>query len=213
MVRSLHGAVLTVHTNSDQKVPFVVEVPSGVRLGSYSSLHHVITPLLEQVTGTRVGDSDQTVGTDNTRHQGGPLPLDARDEAAIQGRIWEALSRVSTGLARNPSLSAPELLLYLHATLTPYVAALVRSSERKKKARGMLQKVTGQQDEQDEEEEEEDEDDDVWGDTLPSYLREESSDEEEAALYSKKKKRKKSKSGHQKGNDVKATQLCFSYTR
>ena len=45
------------------------------------------------------------------------------------------------------------------------------------------------------------EEEDVWGDTLPSYLREESSDEEEAALYSKKKK-KKSRSGHQKRNDV-----------
>ena len=90
---------------------------------------------------------------------------------------------------------ASELLLYLHATLHPFVVSVVKEKARQKKARGMLRVAPpaadsaaggvagggagGADDGSDEEED------------LPSYLREESSDEEEAALYSKKKNLKR----------------------
>ena len=124
----------------------------------------------------------------------------------------EALQRVALGLSRNPSVLASELLLYLHATLHPFVLAVVREKERQKKARGMLRRSTGgtndknkstsktvlqQQQggsrETDEEEGDDhhnsnntgDDDDDDDEYELPSYLREESSDDEDM-LYAKK---------------------------
>ena len=125
----------------------------------------------------------------------------------------EALQRVALGLSRNPSVLASELLLYLHATLHPFVLAVVREKERQKKARGMLRRSTGtandkdksksksgqqqeggsREDSQLDEEADRDhnnsnnnndEDDDEY--ELPSYLREESSDEEGTMLYAKK---------------------------
>ena len=50
----------------------------------------------------------------------------------------EALQRVALGLSRNASVTAPELLLYLHATLQPFVLTVVREKENQKKVKGML---------------------------------------------------------------------------
>ena len=107
-------------------------------------------------------------------------------------------------------MTASELLLYLHATLQPFVVAIIHAKDAKKRARGMLFPsarkarmnnkasksgkdgvVKGDEgnDEGEVEESEEEEDgmsDDDYDDELPSYLREQSSDEEDAALYSKK---------------------------
>ena len=63
---------------------------------------------------------------------------DESTSTAVFGRISEALGHVATGLAKNPSLTAPEMLLYLHATLAPYVTALVRQDLQKRRARGEL---------------------------------------------------------------------------
>ena len=121
---------------------------------------------------------------------------------------------MALGLSRNPSVIASELLLYLHATLQPFVVAIIHAKDAKKRARGMLFPsarkakmnnkaskgrtnsgndgvVKGDEgnDEGEVEESEEEEDgmsDDDYDDELPSYLREQSSDEEDAALYSKK---------------------------
>ena len=48
----------------------------------------------------------------------------------------EALQRVALGLSRNPSVTAPELLLYLHATLQPFVLTAVRDKEHQKRVKG-----------------------------------------------------------------------------
>ena len=50
----------------------------------------------------------------------------------------EALQRVALGLSRNPSVTAPELLLYLHATLKPFVVTAIRDKEAQKRAKGRL---------------------------------------------------------------------------
>jgi hypothetical protein len=50
----------------------------------------------------------------------------------------EALQRVALGLSRNPSVTAPELLLYLHATLKPFVVTAIRDKEAQKRAKGSL---------------------------------------------------------------------------
>ena len=52
--------------------------------------------------------------------------------------IGEALQRVALGLSRNTSVTAPELLLYLHATLQPFVLTVVREKENQKRVKGML---------------------------------------------------------------------------
>ena len=66
-------------------------------------------------------------------------------------------------------LTAPELLLALHATLAPYVAALVKQDLRKRRRAAVRAGGSGGGGGEEEEEEEEDEDeDDPWGDTLPS---------------------------------------------
>ena len=50
----------------------------------------------------------------------------------------EALQRVALGLSRNTSVTAPELLLYLHATLQPFVLTVVKEKENQKRVKGML---------------------------------------------------------------------------
>ncbi len=108
-------------------------------------------------------------------------------DASMISRISEALLIVAQALAKNPSLRASELLLYLHATLFPYVASLIRDFEREKRSRGQIQSGKRRKGDQVEGEQEidDDGDDDDLATELPSYLKEESSDEEERALYSK----------------------------
>ena len=90
------------------------------------------------------------------------------------------MNHVAVGLSRNPSLTPQELLLYLHATLAPYVTALVRRQIRRRKAHGELINVSNQGNDDDDDDDDQD-DDDPWGDSLPSYLEEESSDDDEKA--------------------------------
>lgn len=143
-----------------------------------SSLHAMISPLLTALTSSV--------------------------DAALTSRIGEALQRVAQGLARNPTLLAPELLLYLHSTLAPFVASIIRDHERKKVSVGILAGKTGdakasnplldQEASDNDMSDAEDGEDPLTAD-LPSYLKEVSSDEEERALYSKK-------SGSKRKNDV-----------
>jgi hypothetical protein len=125
-----------------------------------SSVHLLVTPLLETLRASRGNDFSSTT-------------------SGLIGRTTEALQRASVGLSKNPSLKATELFLYLHSTLTPFVATLVKEL----KSRGG---------------DSNDANDDL-NSYIPSYLREDSSDEEEAALYSKKQ-RKDSSSKKTKAN-------------
>jgi U3 small nucleolar RNA-associated protein 20 len=107
------------------------------------------------------------------------------ESKSIINRIAEALQRLAIGLSLNPSISAEEMLIYLHATLHPFVIKIVKENERHKQAMGLISKqgaVAGTNDQQD--------DEDDMLDSLPSYLKDEDSDEEEQALYSQKKKSK-----------------------
>lgn len=122
------------------------------------------------------------------------------EEADLIGRINEGLQRVAMGLSKNSSLVDSELLLYLHATLEPFVAAIIREYEQHKRSLGMLNTTIRQESSNNgliaggcgiggESAE-------SFADDLPSYLREESSDEEEAALYSKPKQTKNDVTGY-----------------
>ena len=112
------------------------------------------------------------------------------EDADLIGRINEGLQRVALGLSKNPSIVASELLLYLHATLQPFIAAIIRDYEQHKRSLGMLNSSIAVEDVNlcDA--------DDGFLDDLPSYLKEESSDEEDAALYSKKKSKGDNVTGH-----------------
>eukprot|EP01034_Spumella_vulgaris_P023353 gene23353-29566_t len=114
------------------------------------------------------------------------------DSADLMGRTAEALQRIALGLSRNPSVEAKELLLYLHATLQPFVAAIVRDFDQYRETLGQINKPSGKRKKGGDADEEAD-DFAALDEDLPSYLREESSDEDERALYSQKKS---------KGSDV-----------
>jgi len=124
---------------------------------SVSSIHALTTPLLSLLHGCENNE--------------------------IIGRISETLQRIAIGLSRNPTVNSQELLLYLHATLNPFVTLIIKEHDNRKRALGRILTKRTDDDEAFEN------DEDIDGE-LPSYLREDSSDEETAALYSKKKKRR-----------------------
>lgn len=112
--------------------------------------------------------------------------LEGCESAEAIGRIGEGLQKIALGLSKNPTISAPELLLYLHSTLHPFVVKIITDVHRHKKSVGKIVKQTPE-----ELKNEEEDDLALLGADLPSYLREDSSDEEDAALYSTKKYRVK----------------------
>lgn len=137
----------------------------------YSSIHAMSMPLMDLLTQNH-------------------------ENKAIIHRISEALNHVAIGLTMNPSIIAEELLLYLHATLHPFVITIIKQNKRHQQAMGYL-KVTGSLPSNEIFDiNDEDIDEDIYND-LPSYLQEESSDEDEKALYSKKTSKKS-----RKNNDV-----------
>lgn len=115
---------------------------------SVSSVHSLVSPLLDMLRNC--------------------------DSNRVMRRVAEGLQRVCVGLSKNNSLQSTELLLYLHATLHPFVSKIVSDLKQHKKALGKLDK--GNMDEE--------EDDDLVI-SIPSYLKEESSDDE-GTLYRKK---------------------------
>jgi len=123
----------------------------------------------------------------------------------VVGRVAEGLQRVALGLSKNPSLQTKEVLLYLHSTLQPFVAAIAKDFMIQREALGKLsiagtkrkvdQVVTGNAvtmttitDDYD--------DFDALDSALPSYLREDSSDDEDKALYAPKSTRDDDVSGY-----------------
>jgi hypothetical protein len=126
---------------------------------SVSSVHALVTPLLEALK-------------ESNEVEGGTT----RSVSAI-GRASESLQRISIGLSKNASMQGTELLLYLHATLQPFVSKISSDLKKRKHALGRSESAVDNNDDED------------LTSSLPSYLREESSDEEEAALYSKKKQK------------------------
>jgi U3 small nucleolar RNA-associated protein 20 len=126
-----------------------------------SSVHLLVTPLLEALRQSQRNDFSSTI-------------------SGLVGRTTEGLLRASIGLSKNPSLKGTELFLYLHSTLTPFVATLLKELKSRKETTGNVKIDQSGEDE-------------ALSSYVPSYLREDSSDEEEAALYSKKQKTDKSK--------------------
>jgi len=112
-----------------------------------SSIHAMITPLLDALRGD-------------------DCPVD------IIGRVSEALQRVSLGLSRNPSVRPQELLIYLHATLQPFVAMTMHHTSHQAQNDGSNDLVT---------------------EDLPSYLRDISSSDDESNALLRRKSRKKEK--------------------
>lgn len=112
---------------------------------------------------------------------------DSEDPSLI-GRVGEALQRVALGISRNPTLLAPELLLYLHSTLQPFTLKIIKDSLRKRQALGRIVKGELMTDTSINTIDELGADE-IFGEDFPSYLRDDSDDEDEAALYSKKKVR------------------------
>ena len=108
------------------------------------------------------------------------------DNTTNIGRISEGLSRVAMGIANNKSVSAQELLLYIHATLEPFVDLMLQENNNRKVALGKI--TRGGSNPTDSMELEAD---DNPYDELPSYMREESSDDE--LLTNKFKNDKKGK--------------------
>lgn len=135
------------------------EIPQNLSVpvpSTCSSLHSLVTPLLNVLSSP-----------------------DEEITSSIIGRISEALQRIALGLSKNPTFLASELLLYLHATLHPFVARIVKDISTHRAELGRLGDEVPESDELEA--------------SIPSYLRDDSSDEEEAALYSKK---------HKKDNEV-----------
>lgn len=129
---------------------------------SISSIHALCTPLLQLLTSSN-------------------------DKNVIH-RVTDGLHRVANGLLNNSTVEPHELLLYLHATLHPFVVTIIKDYENQKRAKGLIHLSSGDADILNIDEADSEEEEDF---NLPSYLREDSSDEEEAALYSKTKKSKK----------------------
>lgn len=90
---------------------FALQAPTNP--SSVSSIHAVSMPLLEA--------------------------LQNAEDGQFSGRIGEALTRVATGLAKNASIVDKELLLYVHATLQPFVAQMLAEYRRYRDALGKLQ--------------------------------------------------------------------------
>lgn len=137
---------------------FALQNPSQPQL--VSSIHAVSMPLLDA--------------------------LQAGEDSAYTGRVTEALTQVATGLSKNASIRDKELLLYVHATLQPFVTQMLGEYRRYREALGKLvaptkkgkAAVSGVDDESDFEVD------------LPSYLREEESDDEEKFAFMREEGRK-----------------------
>lgn len=127
---------------------------------SVSSIHAISVPLLEALQQQQLRGEQDTAG--------------------LAGRISEALQRVASGLAHNTSVLDKELLLYVHATLQPFVTQMLTDYRRYREAMGKLQTTGGTKMAVDE-------DSDFEVD-LPSYLRAEESDDEETFEFMKKKR-------------------------
>ena len=137
----------------------------------------------------------------------------------IVGRVAEGLQRVALGLSKNPSIQSKEVLLYLHSTLQPFVAAIARDFMIQREALG---KLTSMKESVGTKRKIHDnggvttaikgsvtstttttialtndyDDFDALDSSLPSYLREDSSDDEDKALYAPKSNRRDDVSGY-----------------
>jgi hypothetical protein len=111
--------------------------------------------------------------------------LQAGEDSTFSGRVTEALTQVATGLSKNASIRDKELLLYVHATLQPFVTQMLAEYRRYQDALGKLavsskkaKSVSA-------------EDDSDFEIDLPSYLREDNSDDEEKFEFMREGSHKK----------------------
>lgn len=147
---------------------------------SVSSIHAIVIPLVECLTSA---DEDE-VEADFLK-KGFAIEQDGMKNRI--GRISEALKSVAYGVAKNPSVLPKELLLYLHATLQPFIINIIRDLNEQKRLRG---KVVS-----------ENETDAALiksfeneiNSRLPSYFMDELSDDEEFGVITQESARKKAK--------------------
>ena len=150
-----------------------------------SSIHAVSTPLLHALHHFY---EQNHFGNNSTEHF-----------QTLSGRIAEGLQRVAIGLSKNPSVKDKELLLYLHATLQPFVVTMMNDFRRYKDAIGEISFAQSAPSGRSEKKKKRlkaaaqpgvggsssnlnavlDEDESDFELDLPSYLRGESSDEED----------------------------------
>eukprot|EP01038_Epipyxis_sp_PR26KG_P008131 gene8131-11009_t len=99
-----------INYNSDIINTF--NIISNNSISQISSIHALSTPLLDYLSNC--------------------------DNSSLIGRISEGLQRIAYGLSKNPTINAKELLLYLHATLQPFVSNLIRDYNNHQKAIGKI---------------------------------------------------------------------------
>jgi hypothetical protein len=153
-----------------------------------SSIHAISVPLLEFLNNHNNPDD--------------------HSDAVRTGRVAEALHRVALGLSKNPSLDVKELLLYIHASLQPFVSLMLQQYRRYKESSGKIVDLSMRKDEDQNNKKKNKKrkknqelaaaqnkpnvmsyltDESDLELVLPSYLREESSDEEESFSFMRKK--------------------------
>ena len=115
---------------------------------SSSSVHSLVSPLLQTLNG----DDELT--------------------NSVIGRISEALQRLALGISKNSSFSATELLLYVHATLHPFVTKILKDINTHRREMGGLDEYQDSVD---------------FSQHIPSYLKDFSDDENDTPLYGKRK--------------------------
>jgi hypothetical protein len=180
-----------------------------------SSIHAISSPLLDFLNSSLLINQDDQA------------------DAIRTGRVAEALQRVAIGLSRNPSLDVKELLLYIHASLQPFVTLMLQQHRKYKQSIGKIVKqVTMTPAEAVEERKKAkkrkkmeengqtppaaannnnnafaDENTSDMELILPSYLREESSDEDERFSFTRSANTKKSSAKNEIQNYQAATWL------
>lgn len=122
------------------------------------------------------------------------LSVLSKDEnPQIVGRIGEGLQRFAFGLSQNESLIPQEMLLFLHATLFPYIKAMLHDFERHRKAIGKINSTSSTSI---------DEIDEHYFESLPSYLLEEAEEEEEELRVISGSSSSKKETARKRGDDV-----------
>ena len=86
-----------------------------------SSVHALVIPLIDCLTAN--GSEEKSANDDFS--------------GRIR-RVSEALKSVASGFAKNTSILPEELLLYLHATLQPFVSGIIRDIKQQKRLSGRL---------------------------------------------------------------------------
>lgn len=145
-----------------------------------SSIHAIVIPLIDCLTQA----DDDEIEADFMKKS---FAIEKDDMKNRIGRVSEALKSVAYGLAKNSSILPQELLLYLHATLQPFIISIIRDLKEQKRLRGKIvsNDETGSSAVDDFEFE--------INSRLPSYFMEDISDDEDFGVVTQASVHKKAK--------------------